>query len=1148
MLNRDVFAVDPTGRRLPNDGVTALDVPSTPEEWSVLRYELEQFVARGEYGEGLRRILNSFLANVDKGTQPACWVSGFYGSGKSHFIRVLSYLWTNPKIDGVAARDLVRVPDDVATLLKEIDSFAVRDKTVTFSAAGVMRRNQGSSVAQPLMEILLGAAGLPTQIGPARFVLWLHEQGAWDRFVEALVAKGKTVEEVSRNLFVSPPVRSAILEALPGWEPDAKAVGEALRANFQFKQVTDDIAIDTIRQVLEAQARESKYGDSASFPLTLVVLDELQQYIGDDVQLLLETQDLIERLTRQFQGRLLVVAAGQSALTANDVLARFQDRFTVHVQLQSRDVETVVREVVLRKDPQRVPELDSVLQALSGEYSKHLAGSKLAFTPADKKDLIVDYPLLPTRRRFLETALRAVDRGAAGMLRSQLRVTLGAVDEVAGEPLGTVVPGDVIFREKREDMLNHGVMTHDLADRIAAVQDGSAAGELRARAVELVFLIGHLAEEDGVDATIDTLADLLVTDLNAGSAELRAELPALLQVLEGHLLVVDEGVYRLQSPTDAEWDRAFREKRAALMSSTGEQVQVREDAIRRRLETEKAAVKVVQGATNTPRKFELVVGETPLAENDTDLHVWIRSGWDTSENNVKQLSSERGMDDSLVLVYLPKMHDQELKTAVADARAARHVVQTQPAPTTEDGLKARDAMHSLATRAEVRIESYVQSIMSNAVVLLCGGEVVSSGGSLAGNLREALQKAAVRKFPRFQQADNAGWAQVYRKAREGNPGAMTSVGHAGEASTHPVPKEVKTFVRGGATGGSAIHKHFAAAPFGWPRDAVNGALAVLVLGEELSARDGATVVPATKLQENQLGKYEYKVETIVVSLPQRQKLKKLAITLGLPYDPRVDVNHCLHTLRDEAAKAGGTAPLPPAPDVPELEVLLGKFAAEQDVAVADKVDDLLGGLATWRTIAGRIPLRLDEWSEAQTLMKHAAGLPGTDEHRATLQAIEDQRSLLSDPDPVPPVLASLRSALRTAVQELHERIAAARESAIAQVADVPQWASMSADEQKSFLASTGLDSVEAADISTDSQLLATLDRQSLAARADAVPALAGKAQAAVKALLIRFAPQAQYLKAPAAVITTAAEADDYLARLRSAISEHLAAGHPVNLS
>ena len=112
----------------------------------------------------------------------------------------------------------------------------------------------------------------------------------------------------------------------------------AISANFQVRDVSDDAVIDTIRQVLEGVARKSEYANKSKMPLTLLVIDEMQQYLADDVQLLLEVENTIERLTRQFESRLLVVAAGQSALTANEMLARFQDRFTVPVQLQSREM------------------------------------------------------------------------------------------------------------------------------------------------------------------------------------------------------------------------------------------------------------------------------------------------------------------------------------------------------------------------------------------------------------------------------------------------------------------------------------------------------------------------------------------------------------------------------------------------------------------------------------------------------------------------------------------------------------------------------------------------------------------------------------------------------------------------------------------
>ena len=251
MLNREVFAVDPTGRTLPNDGVTTLDRPALSAEWAVLKYELEQFVVEGEYREGLRRLLSSYLANVDRQVQPACWVSGFYGSGKSHFLRVLSYLWTNPTIGGVSARSLVNLPDDVRDLLKEFDGFLKRDRTVTFAAAGVLRQGRASSVAQPLLEIVLASADLPTQYGPARFAMWLRDEGVWDAFLDALAKHDKGPEEVGRNLFVSSAIREALLEVMPGWASSAADAGKAIQANYQIRDVSDDMVVDTIREVLE---------------------------------------------------------------------------------------------------------------------------------------------------------------------------------------------------------------------------------------------------------------------------------------------------------------------------------------------------------------------------------------------------------------------------------------------------------------------------------------------------------------------------------------------------------------------------------------------------------------------------------------------------------------------------------------------------------------------------------------------------------------------------------------------------------------------------------------------------------------------------------------------------------------------------------
>src|SRR2546430_5433897 len=128
MKNRDVFIDDPTTYTIPNNGVTKVIDPRTPEEWNVLRYELERFVCEGEYHRGLALILSTYIANLAKAEQPAVWVSGFYGSGKSHFVRVLEYLWLDETLpSGSTARGLAQLPRDVEDALVELTNAGKRE-------------------------------------------------------------------------------------------------------------------------------------------------------------------------------------------------------------------------------------------------------------------------------------------------------------------------------------------------------------------------------------------------------------------------------------------------------------------------------------------------------------------------------------------------------------------------------------------------------------------------------------------------------------------------------------------------------------------------------------------------------------------------------------------------------------------------------------------------------------------------------------------------------------------------------------------------------------------------------------------------------------------------------------------------------------
>ncbi|MGB0872418.1 MAG: BREX system P-loop protein BrxC, partial [Solirubrobacterales bacterium] len=147
LVNRDLFVSDPTARKIPNDGVARVSHPHTEQEWDVLRWELSSFVCEGQYELGLERILDSFLTNLNQAQQPAVWVSGFYGSGKSHLVRVLEYLWLDrPLPDGESPRGLVRdLSSSISDHLAELTS-AGRRAGGLWSAAGTLAAGANDAV------------------------------------------------------------------------------------------------------------------------------------------------------------------------------------------------------------------------------------------------------------------------------------------------------------------------------------------------------------------------------------------------------------------------------------------------------------------------------------------------------------------------------------------------------------------------------------------------------------------------------------------------------------------------------------------------------------------------------------------------------------------------------------------------------------------------------------------------------------------------------------------------------------------------------------------------------------------------------------------------------------------------------------------
>ena len=169
---------------------------------------------------------------------------------------------------------------------------------------------------------------------------------------------------------MSPLIARALLAADPHFAGSEKEAQAALRAQFPKPA---DITTDELAGTLE-----DALAPGGGMPCTAVILDEVQQYIGEDTGRSCVVQEVVEACSKRFGDRLLFLGTGQTALSGTPALQRLQGRFTVNVELSDQDVETVIRRVVLAKRPDRAGEVRAALDASAGEIDRHLIGTRIA--------------------------------------------------------------------------------------------------------------------------------------------------------------------------------------------------------------------------------------------------------------------------------------------------------------------------------------------------------------------------------------------------------------------------------------------------------------------------------------------------------------------------------------------------------------------------------------------------------------------------------------------------------------------------------------------------------------------------------------------------------------------------------------------------
>ena len=1130
MKIHELLERDPRTIGIANDGQARIRSERTDAAAQELRQELESFVCDGEYGRALERVLSDFLEHLRKPRQSAAWISGFYGSGKSHLLKMLGHLWVDTAFpNGVSARTLVRgLPEEVQALLRELDTQAARAGVPLLAPAGTLPSGSGEHVRATILSIILDACDLPIQYPQAEFVFWARENSFEQPIRTAVEAAGKIWPAALNDLYTSPVIAQAIMSLDRNFATSEAQARETLRT--RFPGLRGDL---TTPQFITA-ARKALAG-KGGLPFTLLLLDEAQQYIADIPDRAKTFVEAVEAIKTQLDARVMIVASGQSALAGTPNLVWLRDRFPITRQLSDADVEAVTRKVLLRKKETAKKAVTDSLARNAGEVSRHLSGSRIASRTSDDSTALADYPLLPSRRRFWEECFRVLDaQGTQSQLRSQLKILHEALRGIGERDLGAVIPADVLFDAISASLVNTGVLLNEINTRIAQLEDGTPESTLRRRICGLVFMIGRMPREQGVDvgvrATPAMLADLLVDDISVDSGRLRTKVEVSLKALAANGTLMQVGdEYRLQTTEGAEWDRAFRERLATASGSAHEVESKRLQLFGAEVQSVVGQLKLNQGTSKTPRSVRLHSGLTAPPSVD-GIVIWLRDAWSAAESDVMAEARTRGLSDATVHLYLPRRGADELTKAIAEMIAAQGVLDQKGATSTDAGRDARQNMHTRLEAAKASASAIVKDIVRAGKVLQGGGTEVFDA-ELLPKLQRAAEQSCSRLYPQFGDADHTQWEVVIRRARDGNEDALKVLGWNGPTHEHPVSKEVLKQIGAGSTG-TKIWSALKIAPFGWPKDAVDGALIALHRAGVVRVTKNGNAIAPGQLDQAGVAAAEFRTETVVVPVADKLSVRGLIASLGISVKAGDEESKCgeyLDRLSALVDRASGPAPAPAPLDQGVVNDCKALSGGARLVGIAQWKDALTSLAERATKQADLIDKRRPAWARLERFLTHASALAGSTATAAEVEAIRTNRSLIASPDPVEPLVTKLANDLRAELNRRHQSlidaVAAAQQSLNADAS----WTKLSAADRARLLDQCGLAAPQPLAVKSDDELLAALDTRSLSARSDAAAAVSRRVADALLEAVRILQPKAQPLKLKAVTLSTEAEVKAWIA-------------------
>lgn len=809
-----------------------------------LRLEIEEYVLTNEVEKRLESFLDAY--NNYEGAN-GVWVSGFFGSGKSHLLKMLALLLENRQIDGASALDLF-LPKcgDNEILRGDLKrAVAIPSKSILFNIdqkADVISKTQIDALLAVFVKVFDEMCGYYGKQGHiAQFERDLDSRGLYDKFKSAYESTAGRTWQKGREqaLLEAKNIAKAYAQATGGDEASAMGILDKYRS--QYRVSIEDFA-EQAHAYIERQPPD--------FRLNFFV-DEVGQYIAENIKLMTNLQTIAESMATKCRGRAWVIVTAQEDMgtvvgemgkqQGND-FSKIQARFANRMKLTSADVAEVIQKRLLTKTEEGVRLLSDIYYAQSNNFKTlfdFADGSQTYRNYQDQDHFIHCYPFIPYQFALFQSAIQNLSQhnafegkhSSVGE-RSMLGVFQQVAIQIGGHEIGQLATFDLMFEGIRTALKSN-------IQRAIIQAENHLDGPFAIRLLKTLFLVKYVKE---FKPTLRNLCVLMLDGFNQDLPALRKKVEEALSLLEQQTYVQRNGElyeYLTDEEKDVEQEIKNTEVESSDIAAELEKI-VFDHVIKHR------KIRYDENGQDYPfsrklddrlhgREYELAIHViSPFHENAENESTLRMQSMGRDELLVLMPADERLVRDMLMYKRTEKYIRQNI--SITQQEAVKRIL-------TDKGFQNRERYAELQQRA--------QSLMSKAKLVVAGGDIEIGSEDAQTRVLRGFHELISRTYPNLSMLRGVTYAEndIAKFLKHSQQGLFGN----DATSLAESEQELLAFIHSNDRGGvrttlKNLLEKFERKPYGWYYAAVLCTLAKLCARGKIEVRTDGNLLEEGEIE------------------------------------------------------------------------------------------------------------------------------------------------------------------------------------------------------------------------------------------------------------------------------------------------------------